>query len=158
MAFQVPKFNMWLSVQKQHSGGMGAKRYIKGQVRGARPNLVGRFYNLASQLYDLPYVEILLPAGADVRSYQFANDSTIGPIATDGEFVKGLGKLNYGWTVMAVFDVGAGFHNEFRVALGRQVEDHVTGHVDDGGMGRLNPDLLPPDGYTAVPILARAAP
>jgi len=154
MAFQVPRFNIWVEVREQNNSGSTLRGFSLAQLRAPRPNLVGRFYNLASQVYDMPYQEVLFPKGSDVRSYQFARDSTIPPAALDGDRIQFLGNVNYYFAVMGVFDVGVGFPNEFRVALCRIIDLPPT--VGDGGMVRINPALVPAPGYTPLPVLPLA--
>jgi len=156
MAFQVPKFNIWLEAFTQPVIGSIENGFTRGQIRGPRPTMIGRVYNLALTTYDQIYVEILVPAGTDIRSYQFASDR-IGTGAIGNDYVKPLGRCNVIYLVQDVFDVGAGFPNEFRVLVCRT--EPTGGQPDDplnGGLARVNPDLVPPDGYTPTPVMPRA--
>jgi len=153
VAFQIPKFNIWVQVFQQGVASRVSVGYSRAQIRAPRPSLVGRFYNIGFQLYDLPYVEVLFPAGSDIRSYQYARNS--GPVpADDGMIIIPLGNINTGYVVQGVFDVGSGFPNEFRVALCR-ITDDVT-LTGSAGMRRVNPALEPPVGYTPLPVLGLA--
>jgi len=159
MAFNIPKFNCWLRVMRQGESGGTEVGYVKGQIRALRPTMIAAIYNSGTLSYDLPYIEVLLPKGSDVRSYAWRRWNTVPPEVTGGDFIFPLGKTNYGYVVKGVFDVGPGFPNEFRVALCVQTDVFLPYlPVGDHPMYRINTALEPPEGFTPLPILGVADP
>lgn len=158
MAYSVPKFNVWFRCISVRNTGLKLQGFVKGQLRAMRPNMFGVWQNVALKSYASLLREILLPAGSDIRSYQFARDRDDGlGTCTEGDLLIPWGVANCQYQVQEVMDCGCGFANEFRIAVvsigDRMFPPYPYQH--NGGYPRVNPALEPPEGYLPLPILPR---
>jgi len=92
--------------------------------------------------------EILVPAGTDIRT---RNCSGRRP-PSDWDVICVCDDPALSFIVQAVGDKGAGFDNEYRLCYVTPNLDVVTGLA---GLPRVNTEVIPPMGYTAVPIMPR---
>jgi len=144
VAFQTPRFNLWCRVDRWDNSipipAWVSVGYSRCQVRGS-DSKQDITTILASEC------QVLFPKGSDVRSPQTANTGI-------GDYVYVAGYAYGRLQVKGICDKGAGFPNEYRLA--NCVFDNFSerpsfpGHVD--GLLRVNPLLLPPDGYEPLPI------
>jgi hypothetical protein len=136
MAFQTPNFNVWCRVWR----GLTLSTYTllgysKCQVRGVDSHLDALLGNVPWQ--------ILFPRGTDIRD----GDSTSTNV---GDQVEVAGWDGTWFLVDSVTDKGCGFTNEYRIAIGRTIR--AAGRTTPQQLNPVNKDLVPPVGYTPVPI------
>jgi len=158
MAFSVPKFNCWFRCISVRNTGLVLQGFVRGQLRAMRPNMFGVWENVALKSYASMLREILLPAGSDIRSYQFARDRSDGLGACiAGDLLIPWGRANCEYQVQDVMDVGPGFANEFRLAIVSISDRSWPGDPPpyNGGLPRINPLLEPPEGYLPLPMIPR---
>jgi len=141
MAYFPPRFNIWATVID--GGGAGVRGWTRCQLRGAKPNLT---YQTRDALVGgeqlLAIWEVLFPAGSDVRGFLGADSHP------DAIRLNGSTQMEY--QVVFVGDIGAGFPNEYRLAL----VTYQGAHLSFGTPHRRpSPLVLPPDGYVPLPII-----
>jgi len=155
MAFFKPKFNLWAKVYR-HSipagpSNYGLLGYTQCQLRGPDGRWDGRIETGSNGTQ----FELLFPAGTDIRP-AFACTQNIWP---DIVFIAGFG--NRFCYVYGCCPKGAGFPNEYLLCVaafwpaGANFSNVTTPQAF--GIGRPNPDLQPPDGYTPVPLMSVAS-
>lgn len=141
MAFYLPRFNVWCRVWRKLTTNTNPIEigYSICQVRGPE----GRISPPQGQVG----FEVLFPKWSDVRGFPQG-------VNGDGDFIQVAGWGPRTAQINSIADKGAGFANEYRVA--------VVGWVNftDGlkynklkGAGPVEPTLLPPDGYTPLPLI-----
>jgi len=139
MPYYPPRFNVWVEIRDNN----GSRGWSICQVRGPKPNLV----LVGDDDYDgfavNPIIEVLFPAGSDVRS------ATTGAGADpDALFFGGSGTQRM--FTLAVVDVGVGFPNEYRIAMCQFQGEGVPFNTPQF---RPDPAFLPPEGYVPLPII-----
>ncbi len=140
MAFYPPRFNVWCKVYGADPTTLDyvVRGYSICQVRGSEGKA-------ASQDLLGSVCEILFPRGSDIRSPGVANTGI-----ADLVLVAGYGNMRIG--IFGVCDKGAGFANEYRQATGLFYSNTELPLLNTDGLHPVNVDLLPPDGYTPLPI------
>jgi len=143
MAFFPPRYNVWARVFRMNDDldAYLEVGYSRCQVRGTDSKQEAEANVVSS-------TQVLFPRGTDVRGP--ANSRTGIP---DIIFVAGYGR---NWLqIRGICDKGAGFPNEYRLA--NCWFQAITGWplpVTPDGLTPVSTTLVPPDGYTPVPILS----
>lgn len=136
-----PRFNMWCQVWRPSP----APTYVlygwsKCQMRGPTSHV-----DSGGLLY-----EVLFPKHSDVRSYTLPGDQE------SDVLVLGGWDRRYG-VVAYVTDKGAGFANEYRLTyVSWRTHTTIIPPVP-GGCPSVDPLLIPPMGYTPLPLISPAA-
>jgi len=147
MAYQVPKFNIWVEI----GNAFGARRgWTKCQMRGP-----------VNGLFDVEQTdhpnntrilwEFLFPAGSDIRTHNSVG--TVGGSDYDIIYIHGYTK--FGFLVMWVGEKAAGFTNEYRLVFACH---QIDWDVNTIPLPRVNPDFEPPPGFTPLPVAPRFVP
>lgn len=144
MAYRVPEFNLWATVYSNTGAFVG---WTKCQLRGP----INGLFDLEQS--DQPpscriLWEILVPAGTDIRTRNCSGQRG----ASSWDHIYLCNDTRLAFIVQAVGDKGAGFDNEYRLCYVTPDLDFVIGN---DGLPRVNPEVVPPSGFTPVPILNR---
>lgn len=139
MAFQTPKFNLWCQVWSNNWPPLfrtQRRGWSRCQVRGPTSH-VGDLDNTAN-------FEVLFPKWSDVRGRAQSPFDCF-------DWINVAGWGNHWCYVSHVMDKGAGFTNEYRIAMVYWV-DH--GPLNDTYVcGSVEPTLQPPAGYVPLPLV-----
>jgi len=141
MAYFPPRFNLWCQVWRLLDPldpfAYTMVGYSRCQLRGPSP------YVAEPQ----SVCEVLFPKYSDIRGPQQSEAHNIG----DTIVLAGYDKWRH-WRVFFVCDKGAGFPNEYRMAICATFRpvDVGDGH---GALPVVNPELAPPDGFLPLPLL-----
>jgi len=151
MAYFAPRYNCWFQVWRYNAGAAAhvLLGYTRGQLRGPDSHWEG------SVAESLALFQVLFPKGTDIR-----DRGVSGLSFPDAIVPAGFGRRVI--EVVAVCQKGSGFVNEYVLCLCRyyQVTNQPPPFFPGGpqfGQGRVNVNLLPPDGFPAVPIIEPAA-
>lgn len=146
MAYRTPVFNVWCKVRRETLvAGVPTVTfpgYSLCQVRGPKAG--------GAEIINAICFEILFPKWSDVR-YSNQNDTIF------GDWVQVAGWGNRWAQIVEVCDKGAGFTNEYRLTSAYFV-DYSTGVGSLNtvlGCGVVDPTLMPPGGFTPLPLLPK---
>lgn len=142
MAYFPPRFNVWCKVYRLNmvGGDYVLAGYSICQVRGTTSHETSDVQGAAN-------CQVLFPKGSDVRNAAISDLHV-------GDYVMVAGQLHFRLHVDGVCDKGAGFGNEYREA-NCSYDFLGSGEPDRGGLPPVNTDLLPPDGYLALPVIPK---
>ena len=140
MAWFPPRFNLWCQVWRPSpSPTYVLVGWSKCQSRGPTSHVESGGF----------YFEVLFPKWSDVRA------SNLPGVSENDVLV--LGGFDRRWCTAAfVYDKGGGFPNEYRlVYAGWRTKTTIIPSVPPGCCP-VNADLVPPDGYTPLPLIEPA--
>jgi len=138
MAWYPPRFNLWCQIWRPT--GLGDNYNLIGyslcQLRGPTSHIdAGGGYQ-----------EILFPLHTDVRGIRLNGEQ--------GQDIVVVAGWDRRWCYVSdVYDKGAGFVNEYRLATCYWRGGVTVIPPVPAGVPVVDPELIPPDGYTPVPLL-----
>jgi len=137
MAYKIPTANCWCRVWRNvdiNEYVLAGYAYV--QMRGPDSH--------ADPVLGIQCVQVIFPKGSDVRWSD-------GVLTTVPDHIELAGQRGYWIRVEWVNDKGAGFSNEYRIALGSYAR--APGFGVGNPLPPVNPELLPGDDYVPLPIL-----
>jgi len=137
MAWRAPTFNVWAAVYRPDAGAvLHLVGYSKCQYRGPTSH---------SELIGSIAFEVLFPKFSDIR------DVVHGAFGADIIEIGGWGR-NYA-VISGISDKGAGFTNEYRLAICTWRPRTSVLPPVPLGQPPVDPLLEPPTGFTPLPLL-----